>query len=448
MVSSVPGRFGLALAWRAVLFSALLTLSILFFTRSGYPLVAFAVGVGAVLALASLLRFAQGADHAMAQAIDGIATGTGRPLERLHPELASAVDRALSTLAVERVNAQRGTQLLQALCDAVPVPLFSLDAQSRWQAVNRAAWQIVGDAGPGAIGAVFGEEALVQLQVLVPGRHAVVQLARSGARLLASCNRWSAAGDTRTLIALVPVDHMLDRVETQAWQDLVRVLSHEMMNSLTPIMSISESLPAMMEQALREGSSGVAEITDALETIHRRSIGLIRFVEKYRTMSDMPVVSAERVRIDELLARVLPLVDRRSDARLPELTHLIEPPDLVVQADASLLEQAIINLILNARDAVRDAEQPRISIRCALLDDVVEITVSDNGAGIPPDVLKKIFVPFFTTKTGGSGIGLSFVRQVALAHGGSIECTSNALSGTRMTLRLPQAGPALPERLS
>jgi signal transduction histidine kinase len=160
----------------------------------------------------------------------------------------------------------------------------------------------------------------------------------------------------------------------------------------------------------------------------------------------MPLVAAERVRLEELLARVIPLVERRDAAHPLQLTRSIEPPALELTADASLLEQAIINLLLNARDAVRDVERPQISIRCELLNDFVEIAVSDNGAGIPPDVLKKIFVPFFTTKTGGSGIGLSFVRQVALAHGGSIECTAGARSGTRMTLRLPQSGPALAER--
>jgi signal transduction histidine kinase len=442
----LPGRFGVALAWRALVLSALLALLIVLFAVYGYRIAAVATAVVALLALVDLLRYARRADHAMAQAIDGIVTGTGRPPERLYPELAASVDRALATLAAERLQAQRGTHLLQALCDAVPVALFSVDKDSRWQVMNRAAWQIVGDGGPGAVGEVFGEETLVQLQMLIPGRQAVVKLASSGARLLAHNNRWTAAGETRTLLALVPVDHMLDRVETQAWQDLVRVLSHEMLNSLTPILSISESLPSMVRQALPEGGIDVAEITAALETIHRRSIGLIRFVEKYRTMSDMPVVSAERVRLDELLARILPLLNSRANASPPMLTHTVDPPDLALRADASLLEQAIINLLLNARDAVRDVEQPQISIRCTAIDGVVEIAVSDNGRGIPPDVLKKIFVPFFTTKADGSGIGLSFVRQVALAHGGSIDYSPVAPSGTRMTLRLPESGPAAPGR--
>lgn len=217
---------------------------------------------------------------------------------------------------------------------------------------------------------------------------------------------------------------VLEHNEMAAWQKLIRVLTHEIMNSLTPIISLSETL---CEREVDEKSYGV--MRQGMQTIHRRSKGLLEFVENYRKLTRLPAP----------VRRPVPLIELLQDLRklFPEEYIHIEIPsaDRILQIDRSQIEQVLINLIKNAREACSKKENPCIEIRVqyAQLWQCF-LTVSDNGEGILPEVLDKVFVPFFTTKPGGQGIGLSLCKQIMNRHGGNITVQSTVGQGTCFTL--------------
>ena len=218
---------------------------------------------------------------------------------------------------------------------------------------------------------------------------------------------------------------LFERNEMEAWQKLIRVLTHEIMNSITPIISLSETLS---EREVDEKSYAV--MRQGMLTIHRRSKGLLEFVENYRKLTRLPAPVRRPVSLTELLQDLQKL--------FPEPYIRVELPsaDCTLQIDRTQIEQVLINLIKNAREACAHTPEPRIEIRSHQLSPWVNtITVTDNGEGILPDVQDKIFVPFFTTKSNGSGIGLSLCKQIMNRHGGNITVQSTAGQGSCFTLQ-------------
>lgn len=436
--------FGLGLAIRALLLAALACLAIWLYSRPGYAASATVVALIALIVTGSLFRHAARADRTLAQAVEGLAAGTlARPASDAPAELAAAIERARAQMAAERSSARNRPEYFQALCDNLPVALFVIDERYRWQAVNRAAWKLVGEDDSAGIARRLGLEAVELVQTLTSGRQTIFRLPDTGLRMLANTARWIADGEQRTLVALLPVDHLLDRVETQAWQDLARILAHEMMNSLTPITSLAASVRPMLNQvdASADRPALIADMNAAMETIERRSASLMRFVENYRSVSESLVASSQRVDLDELVERTLRLVGEQRQGGAV-ITHQRGAAGLQIRADPTLLEQALINLLKNARDAVANIEAPAIEVRTAVADGYASIAVRDNGVGIDPALTSRAFVPFYTTKPGGSGIGLTLARQIVLAHAGKIEIAAAAGGGTLVTMWIPVEGPA------
>jgi signal transduction histidine kinase len=244
--------------------------------------------------------------------------------------------------------------------------------------------------------------------------------------------------ESRRLLAIQRIAGELDAVELEAWHEMAHVLAHEMMNSLTPIASLSESLERLLTDASPCGAlNSNVEILAALEAIRRRSTGLIDFVERYRTVADLPRPIVQRVQLDGLLNGVGHLLSAKFAERNIQYRTSIVPDNLAVSADPQLLEQAIINLLRNAADAVEGLARPCIDVTCRADDGDVIIDVADNGCGIAEERREQVFVPFFTTKTDGSGIGLSLTRQIALSHGGKLELRANQPQGSVFALILP-----------
>lgn len=220
---------------------------------------------------------------------------------------------------------------------------------------------------------------------------------------------------------------LVERHEMDAWQKLIRVLTHEIMNSITPIISLSETLS---EREITEKNYNV--MRQGLLTIHRRSKGLLEFVENYRRLTRLPSPVRRPVSLRELLYDLHKLYPE------PSIQIHIPSEDRILQIDRTQIEQVLINLLKNAREACARMENPEIRV------DVLPsssweclLCVTDNGEGILPEVLDRIFVPFFTTKPSGSGIGLSLCKQIMNRHGGSITVSSTPGKGTCFTLQLP-----------
>lgn len=231
------------------------------------------------------------------------------------------------------------------------------------------------------------------------------------------------------LYTLQNVQPVIQKNETDAQQQLVRVLTHEIMNSLTPIISLADTLCEGVEQDTLEHD----DLLMALQAINRRSNGLLQFVENYRKLQRISKPQFEDVRIGDLVADLQHLYP-------DSIFHYeIENEDQRLQMDRSQIEQVLINLLKNAQEAVENEEIPYVRLTTHLSSNKCDfiISITDNGKGILPEVMERIFVPFFTTKTSGSGIGLSICKQIVTLHGGTITASSKPGEKTTFSVVLP-----------
>jgi nitrogen fixation/metabolism regulation signal transduction histidine kinase len=244
------------------------------------------------------------------------------------------------------------------------------------------------------------------------------------------------------LVSLQNISSELDEKEIESWQKLIRVLTHEITNSITPITSLAATAREMLLSEedglirLRElGEEDVESIEGAISTIQSRSQGLLNFVETYRNLTRIPKPSFKYFRVSELFEKAEQLLKPKMDQMGIDCHSRVFPPDLMLTADPDLIDQVVINLMINAMDAVKDVDGPRLSILATLnSNNRVVIDFKDNGKGIKPDIMDKIFMPFFTSKKHGSGIGLSLSRQIMHLHKGSISVRSKPGEGSVFTL--------------
>ncbi|OFY52802.1 MAG: hypothetical protein A2Y87_05375 [Bacteroidetes bacterium RBG_13_46_8] len=238
------------------------------------------------------------------------------------------------------------------------------------------------------------------------------------------------------------IQSVLEEQETEAWQKLIRVLTHEIMNSITPIASLSSTLDIMLKGITDGGKirenldvETVMEIQQALQTINKRSTGLLHFVNTYRNLTRIPKPNFRIFRIKDLFNNIYLLMEEEIlNHRINYITH-VDPESIEVSADEQLIEQVIINLIRNSMHALENRNEPTIELKAYYNKrGRVTIQVFDNGHGILPEVLDKIFIPFFTTKQSGSGIGLSLSRQILRLHNGTIAAHSVPEQETVFTL--------------
>lgn len=249
-------------------------------------------------------------------------------------------------------------------------------------------------------------------------------------------------GEDYTLISLQDISTELDEKEIESWQKLIRVLTHEITNSITPISSLASTVKDMIIDE-DDGIVKMSDISDedvdsirgAIATIQSRSQGLLNFVEIYRNLTRIPKPNFRYFPVKEVFDRSRQLLKPKMDELGIECNSRVFPPDLMITADPDLIDQMVINLMLNAIDAVRETDNPEISVLATINNNNrIVFDFKDNGCGIKPDILDKIFMPFFTSKRNGSGIGLSLSRQIMHLHKGSISVKSKPSEGTVFTL--------------
>lgn len=246
------------------------------------------------------------------------------------------------------------------------------------------------------------------------------------------------------LVSIKNIQHELDEKEMESWQKLIRVLTHEIMNSITPISSLSSTVNLLMDDIIKslnqkEGCNNemedLNEINTALKTIHKRTEGLIHFVNTYRNLTRIPTPNFSIFPVVRLLQNVFELHRSEMDAKNIRCELSVEPASLELSADEQLIEQVLINLIKNALHALENRDNGVITLKAFLNKrGKITIQVTDNGPGILPEVLDKIFIPFFSTKPQGSGIGLSLSRQILRLHAGNINAFSEANKETKFVL--------------
>jgi signal transduction histidine kinase len=328
----------------------------------------------------------------------------------------------------ERARAQQLDQAL-ALLDAVTVALFTLDPEGGIRFANRAARGLIGEAAR-LEDALDGPAAAEILALPVGGRRIVTLSDGRSVLIWVGAFSTPEAGPQR-LVSLQAVAGELDAVQVGAWHAMTRVLAHEMMNALTPVASLAESLARMA------GSDTRREVGAAADTIARQSRHLIDFVERYRAIADLPAPALAPLDLTTFLADMKALGEAQLSAR--GIAFSVAPPLAAVplEADAGLLRQALLNLLRNAGDAVAEGGGGKVRLACAVDSGELRFEVQDDGPGIPPERIEEIFVPFYTTREGGAGIGLALARQIALAHGGRLTAAPNGGRGMTFALSIP-----------
>ena len=440
---SRPGRFVLAVSVRAAIVGALAFLAIWLVIPAHLFATALVVIIVALFVVADLAKLVSRAGRWMEQDLEQLtAEVSDTPVVSMAPRGPdeSALSRAVALLNAARAGRQRQLDYVQTLLDTVSTSLIVAHPDGRVSLVNRAARRLAGAAVDRLEQiAGVGDPGARTMLALRPGSRQVVSFA-DGQQMFVVVSEFSVPGQPpQRLMALQRITGDLDAVELKAWQDMVHVLTHEMMNSLTPISSLSESLESLLRRAGATASPAMAdEVAGALEAIKRRSLGLMSFVDRYRTVAELPAPKRQSVSMQRLLSGIDRLLGPVLREKGVDYRTSIAPPELSIEADPQLLEQAMINLLRNAADAVVGAEDPRIEVSCEVHDGQVVLAVADNGAGVAEDRRDQIFVPFFTTKPGGSGIGLNLARHIALGHGGQLEWRGNLPRGAVFVLTLPR----------
>ncbi len=345
-------------------------------------------------------------------------------------ELSLEVNMLADLLAEHRVGAIEATALLQRVVEEVDIPLFAFDPSETLRLVNSAGERLLRQAAPRLLGKFAKELGLKTC--LTAGNASVIPLHfNSEARWFLRRSSFRQRGVPHTLVVLSDVSRALREEERLAWQRLIRVMGHELNNSLAPIKSIAGSLHSRLS-----GTSLAADEREdferGLSIIEARAASLNRFLQAYRQLAQMPPPVLRKSMLSSLVTRVA-----RLETRIEVKVN--SGPDVAVMADPDLIEQMLINLVRNAAEAaleggppakptIADASspsngfQPSVTMSWSLLDNNVDLTIEDNGPGLLNP--SNAFVPFYTTKPSGSGIGLVLSRQIAEAHGGSLELAS------------------------
>lgn len=239
------------------------------------------------------------------------------------------------------------------------------------------------------------------------------------------------------LVVIHDINNEMDEKEIESWIKLIRVLSHEIMNSIAPITSLSDTLLTLYEDRNVDDKDIRSSAISGLRVISETSKGLVSFVESYRKFTRIPTPSRELFNVSEFVQRIVILCSAEDNFNSVKIDMSGVSEDLKLYADSNLLGQVLINIVKNAIQALRGRPDAAIEIKAWKTEDEKTVfTIRDNGPGIPEELMKQIFVPFFTTKEQGSGIGLSVARQIMRAHGGNIRVHSVPDKETRFTIEL------------
>jgi two-component system, NtrC family, nitrogen regulation sensor histidine kinase NtrY len=355
------------------------------------------------------------------------------------PELAAAMQRALDEVQRRAMQSAAAALHRADLIEQVPIALLLIDEAGRVERLNRAARQVFARVHDGDVQtyAIFGERFVADLgRFTADATTELTPIDDAPQSMRMSQTELTRAGSRLRLVALQPIQRELDRAEQIIARDILRVLTHEIMNSLTPVTSLAQS--AAQLAASLPPSQASAEVHAATETVARRAQGLMTFVARYREVIRVPDLRVESFAVEPLLRECEQLLLAEWPTQSTRLSVEVQSPPIMIEADRQLLAQVLLNLARNAAQAcVSYAERPhiRISVRRSFAGRPM-IEIADNGPGIPIERRREVFLPFYTTKPEGSGVGLSFARQIVLAHGGSIRVGETALGGASVRIVL------------
>jgi nitrogen fixation/metabolism regulation signal transduction histidine kinase len=405
----------------------------------------------ALAQVALFIQFATQSGREVARFLDAVTfddtsqSFSGLRGDTAYHDLGMAMTRVLERLRLSRTQREEQARYLQALLAHVPVALITIDGNGGVQLLNMAARRLF--ETPLSLTAQFcryGSAFPVGIESVAPGSSAIVRMERiSGTlQLKAAATDLSIGGERRRIVSLQNIESELSAQELMAWQTVIRVMAHEVMNSLTPVSSLAATAHDLVRDVAGKlppddpNAAALADACDALETVSRRSEGLLHFVQNHRRLTKRLVTQTEIIPVRRVFARISRLLGGELAARDIALHTSVRPETLEIEADTELLDQALINLMRNAIEALRDQQNRTIWLSAHRdADGHIAIAVADNGPGIPVDQREKVFVPFFTSKRQGSGVGLTLVRQIAAVHHATVDISETAGGGATISLR-------------
>lgn len=405
----------------------------------------------------SLYRFLTGMNRKLTRFLESVQyadfTSTFKADNGLGPSfrgLNKQFNTVLDAFRQARAENEANLQFLNTMVQHVTVGLLAFDGSGNVALINQTALRLLG---------LYRLRQLTDLQTSHPALVALftgksqsesaVYHTSDQVELSVRCTNVRLRGRLLTVVSLQNIYSELQQKELEAWQNLTSVLRHEIMNSITPIVSLVGTMQDILTHDLlplfpppsslspSSPSSSFDDLQVALSTIERRGQGIMQFVDAYRHFTTIPLPNRLNVSVQDLLRSALALIKSNTQANQIAINCPPLPQPLWVFADAGQIEMVLINLLRNAIDSLTGQPDPAITLTVRADQSRVSVSVRDNGPGIEPEALEKIFIPFFTTKKAGSGIGLSLSRQIMQAHGGQLRAESVVGAGSTFTLVFP-----------
>lgn len=444
-------RFYLSVIIRVILLA--ISLSVFGYILGDRDLVVNHIIIGSVIIaqVVELIRFVNRTNRDLLRLFNSLAHGDFAVTfqqgfrEKSFQDLEEGFNRIVEVYKKVKIEKEAQYHLLNTIVNNVNAGILAIDGEREISMINPACekilglhgvktWQSVGDASPAFYNAVeglgsFGRK-LIELKS--GDYNKMLSIDVTSTTLLEKKHR---------IIIIQDIDNEIEQKEFEAWNKLIRILTHEIMNSVTPISSLTETTRALLEdgnghsrKASELKDETISDILFSLKTIEKRTDGLLDFADAYRAFSRVPQPVLASVDVADLINSVERLMHEQLSRKQISVEVFISPDVRSISADRGLIEQVLINLLTNSIHALRDRDQPVISLSARTAPGKVVIEVRDNGHGIPEKELSHIFVPFYSTRKDGSGIGLSLSKQIMSLHGGSIRVASKPGEGTSFYL--------------
>lgn len=447
----VFNNFRLGVLLRVILLGLSVS-AFVFFLWSEYKLVTSIIFmVLSILILIEIFRYVERTNRKLTRFLESVKYAdfisgftTDNKLGKSFAELNEAFNEVLEAFRRARSEKEEHWQYLNTVVQHVSTGLLSFDSDGHVELINQRAKQFLNAPQIRNIAELEKSDKvlLTLLKELKPGTNRLYR-PNNHIHLAIHATELRLRGKNYKLVSLQNIQSELQQKEIEAWQNLTKVLRHEIMNSITPIASLTSTLNEILIEDLVHKNDMIEikedtidDLEDGLNTIKNRSTGLIRFVEAYRDYTTIPSPKIKRIPLKELLEHVAQLEKVEIRKANVDFTYQTKPDDLVIYADEELIEMVIINLVKNAIEAVAKTKKPKVKL-VGCLDEVEQpiIQVIDNGKGIIPEAIEQIFVPFYTTKKNGSGIGLALSRQIMQLHNGTLTVESELDKKTIFTMR-------------
>lgn len=432
--------------------TANLLLLVVLISRQQHEITALITGIFALAQIGSLIHYVERTNRKLTQFLESIrhsdfsSSFSDRGLGRSFEGLNRAFNEVIREFRKNRAEKEEHYNYLLTVVQHVSIGIIAFRKDGKVDIINNAVKRLLRISNLKQIQdlATVKQELPGLLLNMKAGEKQLIKLVVEDElqQLSVYATEFRMRGEEFLLVSLQNISSELEEKEIESWQKLIRVLTHEIMNSITPISSLASTVQDILIEESDDNfcirkldEDDVESIQQALSTISSRSQGLLTFVETYRNLTRIPRPNFRYFQVRELFDRAHVLLKPKMDKYGIVCNARLFPEELMITADPDLIDQVVINLLLNAIDAVKETLSPEIAVTASInANGRVSIDFADNGSGIKPDILDKVFMPFFTSKKEGSGIGLSLSRQIMHLHKGTISVKSKPGEGAVFTL--------------